>query len=289
MDVKTQSLGPGQNLPPISASAPVSTGTNPRERGGRGAFVWFLIKLLGAVLLLRTLVISPFSIPSESMLPRLMNGDYLLATKWSYGFSRHSLPFALPLPDGRILARTPQRGDIVIFKHPIDGRDYIKRVIGLPGDRVAVVAGQVVLNGAPVPLQRTRDALIPMSPNTACAWGGDAAMLDDGRAACRYARQIETLPGGRSHAVLDFGTTQGDSFAPRTVPEGMMFVMGDNRDNSRDSRFDAAPGDAVGLVPQDRLVGRAGVIVWSTDGSADWIKPWTWFSAARWDRIGMAL
>ncbi|MDP4605901.1 MAG: signal peptidase I, partial [Erythrobacter sp.] len=98
-----------------------------------------------------------------------------------------------------------------------------------------------------------------------------------------------TLPGGRSYGVLDFGTTQGDSFAPRTVPEGMMFVMGDNRDNSRDSRFDAAPGDAVGLVPQDRLVGRAGVIVWSTDGSADWIKPWTWFSAARWHRIGTAL
>lgn len=289
MDVKTQSLGPGQNLPPMPASAPVSTGANPREREGWGAFVWFLIKLLGAVLLLRTLVIAPFSIPSESMLPGLMNGDYLLATKWSYGFSRHSLPFALPLPEGRILARAPQPGDVVIFKHPIDGRDYIKRVIGLPGDSIAMVGGQVVLNGAPVPLQRIGDVLIPLSPNTGCAWGGDAAMLEDGRTACGYTRQQETLPGGRRYAVLDFGTTPGDSFAPRTVPEGMMFVMGDNRDNSRDSRFDAAPGDAVGLVPQDRLVGRAGMIVWSTDGSADWIKPWTWFSAARWDRIGSAL
>ena len=260
-----------------------------RDGDRPGSFIWLMIKLLLAVLVLRTLVFSPFSIPSESMLPRLMNGDYLLAAKWPYGYSRHSLPFDLPLPAGRVLARIPERGDIVIFKHPVDGRDYIKRVIGLPGDKVAVIGGQVVLNGKLVPRERMSDFLIPASPNTGCEWGGDAARLDDGRTACRYARFRETLPGGKAYEVLDFGLTPGDSFAPVTVPEGAMFVMGDNRDNSRDSRWPAAAGDAVGMVPLDRLVGRAGIIVWSTDGSADWIKPWTWFSAARWNRIGDSL
>jgi signal peptidase I len=223
------------------------------------------------------------------MLPRLMNGDYLIAAKWPYGFSRHSLPFDLPLPSGRVLARMPERGDVVIFKHPVDGSDYIKRVIGLPGDRVGVAGGQIVLNGKLVPRQRLGDFLNPMSANTGCEWGGDAVLREDGQEACRYTRLRETLPGGKSYEVLDFGLTGGDSVAPVTVPEGMMFVMGDNRDNSRDSRWAAAAGDAVGLVPLDRLVGRAGLIVWSTDGSAEWIKPWTWFAAVRWDRIGRTL
>jgi signal peptidase I len=280
MDVNTQSLGP---VPPSGASDGL------RVDKGWGSFVWFLVKLLLLVLAFRTLGFSPFSIPSESMLPRLMNGDYLLAAKWPYGFSRHSLPFDLPLPSGRLLPATPERGDIVIFKHPIDGRDYIKRVIAVPGDSVGVIGGQVVLNGARVPRERIADALIAQSPNTGCEWGGDLERLADGGSACRYARFRETLPGGKSYDVLDFGLTQGDGFAPVTVPAGTMFVMGDNRDNSRDSRFDAVAGDAVGLVPLDRLVGRASVIVWSTDGSADWVRPWTWFSAARWDRIGAGL
>ncbi len=279
MDVKSQSFGDAMLAAP---AAPDSD-----ERSG---FVPFLIKLLLAVLVLRVFVFSPFSIPSESMLPRLMNGDYLLAAKWPYGFSRHSLPFDLPLPSGRILASTPERGDVVIFKHPVDGRDYIKRVIGLPGDSVAVIGGQVVLNGKLVARAPLRDFVVPVSPNTGCEWGGEmtpTAKADT--AGCRYKAFRETLPGGKSYEVLDFGLTPGDSFAPVTVPQGTMFVMGDNRDNSRDSRWPAAAGDAVGLVPLDRLVGRAGLVVWSTDGSAEWIKPWTWFSAARWDRIGGTL
>ena len=278
MDVKSQSIGDA-----MLAAAPAPRG---RQRSG---FSWFIIKLVLVVLVVRVFVFSPFSIPSESMLPRLMNGDYLLAAKWPYGFSRHSLPFDLPLPAGRLLASAPERGDVVIFKHPVDGSDYIKRVIGLPGDRVAVIGGQVVLNGELVRRQTLRDFLLPMSPNTGCEWGGEAVRLEDGSEACTYRRFRETLPGGKSYEVLDFGLTGGDSFAPVTVPEGMMFVMGDNRDNSRDSRWKAAAGDAVGLVPLDRLVGRAGIIVWSTDGSAEWIKPWTWFSAARWGRIGDTL
>ncbi len=278
MDVKTQSFG---SIPPAAQAA--------RKDEGRSGFVWFIIKLLLVVLIFRVFVFSPFSIPSESMLPRLMNGDYLLASKWPYGFSRHSFPVELPLPEGRILPGTPQRGDIVIFKHPVDGRDYIKRVIGLPGDSVGMVGGQLVLNGRMVPKQRIDDALVPQSVNTGCVWGGTLVRTGSGSEACRYTRFRETLPGGTTYDVLDFGLTQGDGYAPRTVPEGMMFVMGDNRDNSRDSRWPAAAGDAVGLVPQDLLVGRAAFIVWSTDGSAEWVKPWTWFSAARWDRIGDAL
>ena len=278
MDVKTQSL---RTQPPAARPA--------RMDDTRGGFVWFIIKLLLVVLAFRVFVFAPFSIPSESMLPRLMNGDYLIAAKWPYGFSRHSLPFDWPLPDGRVLAGTPSRGDVVIFKHPVDGRDYIKRAIGLPGDSIAVVGGQLVLNGKRVPRERMADFLVPLSPNTGCEWGGEATRLADGREACRYLRFRETLPGGKAYEVLDFGLTGGDSFSPVTVPAGMMFVMGDNRDNSRDSRWQAAAGDAVGLVPLDRLVGRAGIVVWSTDGSAEWIKPWTWFSAARWARIGGAL
>lgn len=283
MDVKTQSLG---NPPP--AAVGTRTGDTPGESWG--GFVWFLVKLLAVVLVFRTLVFAPFSIPSESMLPQLMNGDYLLAAKWPYGISRQSLPFALPLPDGRLLAGTPERGDIVIFKHPVDGRDYIKRVIGLPGDRVAVLGGEVVLNGARVPRTRIDDELIPLSPNTGCAWGGEttqAAKADT--AACRYKAFRETLPNGKSYEVLDFGLTPADSYAETVVPAGRLFVMGDNRDSSLDSRFPAAAEEGVGMVPQDLLVGRATIIVWSTDGSAQWANPLTWFSAARWERIGGTL
>lgn len=178
MDVKTQSL----EAQTLDAGQTAANGARARESWA--GFAWFLIKLLLAVLAFRTLVFSPFSIPSESMLPRLMNGDYLLAAKWPYGISRHSLPFDLPLPSGRLLPGTPERGDIAIFKHPVDGREYIKRVIGLPGDRVAVIGGEVVLNGTRLPRQQIADVPVPQSSNTGCA---RAAISPKGRTGLRCA------------------------------------------------------------------------------------------------------
>lgn len=254
-----------------------------------GSFAWFIVKLALIVLLFRSFFFSPFSIPSESMLPRLWNGDFLLAAKWPYGFSRNSLPFGVPLIPGRILANQPERGDIVIFKHPIDNVDYIKRVVGLPGDTIEVRDGLVILNGETLQTRRIEDFSMPLSPNTSCSRGGVRDEDNEGNLICRYARFEETLPSGRTYEVLDFGFTDADDRDPIIVPEGRLFVMGDNRDNSQDSRFEALPGNGVGLVPQDNLVGRATVIMWSTDGSAEWLLPWTWFTAARWDRIGDSL
>ncbi|MHA7818058.1 MAG: signal peptidase I [Erythrobacter sp.] len=282
MDVKTQSDG-------SAALKPEAVPESEEQQESFGSFLWFLFKLLLAVLIFRSFIFSPFSIPSESMLPRLMNGDYLLAAKWPYGFSNYSLPFNAPLIPGRILAGAPERGDTVIFKHPVDETDYIKRVIGLPGDTVAMERGFIILNGEPLLREAMDDFEIVISPNTGCAWGGEETQNAAGKTVCRYTRFRETLPGGRSYEVLDFGFTPSDTFSATIVPEGHMFVLGDNRDNSRDSRFEARSGDAVGIVPQDKLVGRAAIIMWSTDGSAEWIKPWTWFTAARWGRIGGTL
>lgn len=250
------------------------------------SFAFFLVKLVLAVLIFRSFIFSPFSIPSESMLPRLWNGDYLLAAKWSYGFSNNSLPFGAPLIPGRVLADQPEAGDVVIFKHPIDGTDYIKRVIALPGDSVAMQDGQVILNGQPVPKERIEDFVIPVSENTGCAWGAEQQINAEGEDVCVYAQFRETLPNGVSYNVLDFGPTTSDNEDTVIVPEGRMFVMGDNRDNSQDSRFPAVAGGGVGFVPQDNLVGQASVVMWSTDGGANWFLPWTWFSAARWSRMG---
>lgn len=273
---------------PEVAEAEAETAPAQEEGKKEDSFLIFLLKLVVLVTLFRSLVFSPFNIPSESMLPRLVNGDYLLAAKWPYGYSRYSLPFALPLlPEKRVLASPPQRGDVVIFKQPpLKELDYIKRVIGLPGDLVQMVDGQLYLNGVPVPKQRIADFEIPISPNTQCYSLQFIARRDDGTDVCRYPRYRETLPGGRHYEVLDLGPRFMDNTAPVLVPEGHLFLMGDNRDNSEDSRFPAEPGRGIGLVPMDNLVGRASFMIWSTDGSVEWFKPWTWFTAARWDRLG---
>ena len=250
-------------------------------------FFVFLIKLVLIVAVFRSFIFSPFNIPSESMLPNLVNGDYLLAAKWPYGYSSYSLPFSAPLLPSRIFAGQPERGDIAIFKAPpTNDTDYIKRVIGLPGDQVQMTGGQLILNGKPVPKQKVADFEVAVSPNTQCFLPQYEAKNAAGQPVCRYPRFRETLPNGRSYFVLDLAQTPQDDTPPFVVPEGHLFMMGDNRDNSMDSRFPAIPGQGIGLVPQENLVGRATIMMFSTDGSAEWIKPWTWFTAARWNRIG---
>ncbi|MDR2857088.1 MAG: signal peptidase I [Novosphingobium sp.] len=272
------------------AAAKDSTSAKPKKEEN---FFVFLLKLVLIVVVFRSFIFAPFNIPSESMLPRLVKGDYLLAAKWPYGFSRYSLPFSLPLIPKRILAHQPERGDVVIFKAPpTNDVDYIKRVIGLPGDQIQMVDGQLHINGQPVPKVRIADFQIPVSANTSCyrpiyeRERNYEVTRPDGVRVCSYPRYRETLPNGKSYDVLDLDRTGQDNTPVYVVPEGSLFLMGDNRDNSLDSRFPAVPGQGIGIVPQANLVGRATIVMFSTDGSAEWVKPWTWFTAARWHRIG---
>jgi len=251
------------------------------------SFIVFLIKLVVIVVVFRSFIFSPFNIPSESMLPRLQDGDYLLAAKWPYGYSKYSLPFSAPLIPGRIMPGQPKRGDVVIFKAPpLNDVDYIKRVIGLPGDTVQMIGGVLHINGAAVKMEKIADFEIAISPNTHCYLPVFEARRADGTPVCRYPQYRETLPGGVTHNTLDLGRTPQDDTPPVVVPADSLFLMGDNRDNSMDSRFAAIPGQGIGLVPQENLVGKATIMMFSTDGSASWYKPWTWFTAARWSRIG---
>ena len=269
-----------------ASAGPDTTPMKPKKK--EDSFPVFVLKLAIAVVLFRSLVFAPFYIPSESMLPRLLNGDYLLLAKWPYGFSRRSLPFGVPLlPETRVLASDPERGDVVVFKAPAHfEEDWIKRVIGLPGDTVQMKNGQLWLNNVAVPKVRVADFEVTISPNTRCYSGQFTAKRADGSDVCRYPRFTETLPGGKSYDVLDLNTNPKDNTDPVIVPAGAVFLMGDNRDNSEDSRYPADPAGGIGLVPIDNLLGRATVMMWSTDGGAEWLKPWTWFTAARWDRIG---
>lgn len=250
--------------------------------------------IVGAVLIalfLRSFGFEPFNIPSESMLPRLLVGDYLFVEKWPYGYSRYSLPLGLPLFEGRVFEQPVERGDIAVFKSPRDNRtDYIKRVVGLPGDLIQMRDGVLHINGQPVGKKRIADFVVPVTPNTDCRGSytrpSFRATDADGKAVCRYPRYLETLPNGRSYEVLDqVAGDPRDDTGVYVVPEGHYFAMGDNRDDSADSRLTIAEG-GVGFVPAENLVGRASFMFFSTDGSAEILKPWTWFTAVRWQRIG---
>lgn len=280
-----------QSTPPSPAPAPMSA----REEAVDT--VRFLALLAIAVFIFRSFFLSPFNIPSESMQPRLLIGDYLLVNKMAYGYSKFSLPFSLPLIPGRIFARTPERGDVVVFKAPpVNDNDYIKRVIGLPGDSVQVRDGIVWLNGKAVKREPMADFVIPVTQNMIDTARADGSLpcyamrfeeiAPNGQRQCRYKRFKETLPSGKSYAVLDIIQQEKDNTPLVVVPDGHLFLMGDNRDRSADSRFPAVENEGIGLVPEKNLVGHALVGMFSTDGSASWLNPISWFTAARWSRIG---
>ncbi|MEO7602071.1 MAG: signal peptidase I [Sphingomicrobium sp.] len=263
--------------------------TTARPRSERGSFLRFLLILAVVAWTIRSLIVAPFSIPSGSMLPTLYIGDYLFVAKWPYGYSRYSFPFQIPPIEGRIFGHLPSRGAVVVFRHPREGTDLIKRVIALPGERVEVRNGALILNGKPLKRDRPHRYSLPMSPNTPCkapppARPEVAAVAD--RPYCLLLSYRETLPGGPSYSVIDqVDGGIADDFGPETVPDGHVFLMGDNRDDSLDSRFPVSAG-GIGMVPVENLIGRALVTFWSTDGSASYINPLSWFSALRLERLG---
>ena len=254
-----------------------------------GSTVRFLALLAAAAWLLRSLLVAPFSIPSGSMLPTMAGGDYLFVAKWPYGYSRYSFPFQIPSFAGRLFDQLPERGDVVIFKRPGEQVDWVKRVIGLPGDTIAVDNGRLVINGRQILRESEGTIGVPVTENSPCrvAEGATPDVIEaDGQLLCRYPVLRERLPGGRSWLVLDqVDEPRGDHFGPVRVPAGHVFLMGDNRDDSLDSRYAPAEG-GVGPVPVDHLVGKATFAFWSTDGTARYWQPWTWFSALRTERIG---
>lgn len=225
---------------------------------------------------IRTVVAEPFNIPSSSMQATLLEGDYLFVSKFSYGYSRHSLPMAPNLFEGRIFGRLPERGDVAVFKTPQDNAtDYIKRIVGLPGDRIQMLRGVLHINGAPVRLE-------PVGTFTVASINRTTGNANPPVEARRY---IETLPGGRRHFILnlsEFGP--GDNTAEFLVPAGHVFAMGDNRDASLDSRFQTDGGP--GFIPIANLVGRAEFLFFSVDEArGSWLAPWTWPFAIRWSRL----
>jgi signal peptidase I len=259
-----------------------------RERGG--SFTKFLLLVVLAAWAFRSFLFAPFHIPSASMLPALYVGDYLVAAKWPYGFSRYSFPFRIPSFDGRIFASNPERGDVVVFASPSgQGADLIKRVIGLPGDTIELRGGALVLNGRPVAREDIGPVAVRISPNSPCRMVAGARpdiREIGGQTSCVYSAYRETLPGGVSYFIIDqVDNALSDDFPATRVPAGHLFLLGDNRDDSLDSRFAIYEG-GLGFVPLDKVIGRATANFWSTDGSASYLKPWTWFTALRAERIG---
>ena len=267
-------------------SRPAAKQDKPESAWSLARFFLTLVLLTWA---LRSFIVQPFNIPSGSMLPTLYIGDYLLVAKWPYGYSRYSFPFGFPSFSGRLFAHVPARGDVVVFRHPEEKADLIKRVIGLPGDTIAVSNGRLILNGKVAPRSQLPPVQVPITANSPCKVVPprvQAISLRDGAASCFYPAYLETLPGGPSYTVLDqVDHGPADDFGPVQVPAGHVFLMGDNRDDSLDSRFPTFEG-GIGMVPMEDLIGRALVTFWSTDGGASYWKPWTWFTALRGDRIG---
>lgn len=270
------------------------------------SLIRFVLLALAAVFTFQSVAAKPFYIPSSSMMPTLLTGDRLVVSKFPYGFSyaSPSIHGAGVIP-GRLFGRLPERGDIVTVARRGDGSDLIKRVIGLPGDTIMVSHGVVILNGKAVPRVADGRANIPVDANAPC----DEPMLlpfremgQNGKLYCRLPLYRETLPNGASYDTIDLGDTElpggyvspGDNYGPITVPAGHVFLMGDNRDQSADSRFpligaNGKPEGLGGPVPIESLGGRAEFITHSFDGSGSAFNPISWVSTLRGGRAGTSL
>ena len=249
----------------------LATGVKLRQEDGIFEFVKIVIQALLIALVVRTLLFQPFNIPSGSLIPTLLVGDYLFVSKYSYGFSKHSLPFSPDIFSGRILASAPKRGDIAVFKLPRDGTtDYIKRVIGLPGDKIQMIEGRLYINGTVVLREETTKIV------TQDAFGRDSDVPT----------YKETLPGGVTHLIIERDGDRGylDNTGVFEVPAGTYFMMGDNRDNSTDSRVPPEQ-NGVGYVPFENFVGRAEVVFFSVKEGESALTFWRWPWTVRWSRM----
>ncbi len=251
----------------VYAQKPGARDKTPSAASETGEIVKTIVFALLIAMVLRIFLFQPFTIPSASMEPNLYEGDYIVVSKWSYGFSKHSIPFSPPLFDGRIMGSAPKRGDVVVFKLPRDNKtDFIKRVIGLPGDRIQMIANKLYINDKPV-----QDLVVSEQE------------INDIFGPRPVTEVRETLPEGRSFMTQDFGPGNDlDDTPVYEVPAGHYFMMGDNRDNSIDSRVEQSSG--VGMVPAENLVGKAQIILFSwKPGSSLW-NPVSWFNV-RLDRF----
>lgn len=252
------------------SEAPTTTTKKKPARGWFREIVSTVVYPLVAVVAIYSLLFQPFRIPSGSMIDTLLVGDFVWVTKFSYGYSKHSIPFSPPLFEGRIFASEPERGDVIVFKLPRDNStDYIKRLIGLPGDRIQVKQGVLYINGTAVRMELIGEVDVPN---------------EGGGATTHVTKYRETLPNGVAHYILkESDTGFQNNTQEYVVPPGHYFMMGDNRDNSVDSRYPTERG--VGFVPFENFEGRADLIFPSWDGSADWYEFWKWPFAIRWDRL----
>jgi signal peptidase I len=276
----------GGEQPPVPL-APVKKGTD--WWAEIKAIFWLVL----AVLAFHSFIAKPFYIPSESMMPGLLVGDRLVVSKYPYGWSWVSPSFhVLPHWQGRIWGSMPERGDVVIVTPPGQNSDYIKRVIGLPGDSIELIDGTVYINGEAVRREERPPTMMPVDANLPCESDGLGQYRvtgPDGQTYCRMPVFRETLPNGRYYDTIDVGHTSGDDRPAVRVPAGHVFLMGDNRDHSADSRFPISEQGLGGPVPWENIGGRAEFITFSLDGSSSYFNPISWFTALRGGRAGTSL